>query len=72
MQEHNKCLKEYEWGKLNRHLESIDSSLIEIKESLKEHSKKLNRRPVMDKLWSGASGFAGGFTAVVLKFAFWK
>jgi len=68
----HQCLKEYEWGKLNGHLESIDVSLKEIKMTLKTHSEKLNRRPIIDKMWSGMMGFAGGFSAVALKMVFWR
>lgn len=71
MTEHD-CNKEYEWGQLNGHIQSIDQTLTEIKEELKCHRKLLNRRPIMDKLWSGASGFVGGFTAMAVKIAFWR
>ena len=29
-EEHDKCLKEYEWGKLNGHIESMDKQLSRI------------------------------------------
>jgi hypothetical protein len=67
----HECEKEYEWGQLNGHMKSIDETLKEIKDELKCHRKLLNRRPVIDKIWSGATGFIGGFVAVIAKMKLW-
>jgi hypothetical protein len=52
--------------------EQRDYSLYKVLDSLDRRLAKVERRSIVDKVCAFGGGFAGGFTAIVAKWAFWK